>query len=429
MPHREIINKLSNLDLSTYPVDEVHGSLKKLGSFGVILFILKPGKRILRGRINTLSGEFDNISKVSYKPMEYNKTFMRASTPHRTMFYGSIVPELCVNNEPQTARITIINEISEFARDIKSVGEESITFSVWEVQKEIRLISLFHNEGFERPTELSKKIQSEFEIIMQSYPDKLESTLEIAKFLGEQFAKIVPKNEDFRYLISACYSEIVTELGFDGVLYPSVKLAGEGINVAIKPESVSKLKLLHVGECTLYKNKKKLFIGNNTFANINSSGALQYQKLTTDDFVSKNFGRRQVGLRLTVNEEYIDSDCTSFEMAPLNYLYGKEMFFSAGFKHKGTIYQLVGNLGAYSNDGDLHNLINVFVISDSLLIQLERGIKNQMIKLLEQKLNSTGQPFKDLIIISESALIKFVKKRTDFNNDICTQNLLRDLDT
>ena len=73
-------------------------------------------------------------------------------------------------------------------------------------------------------------------------------------------------------------------------------MAGEGINVAIKPESVSKLKLVHVGECTLYKNKKQIFVGNDTVAKINEDGSLQYEKAPDDVFVPREFGRQQVGL-------------------------------------------------------------------------------------------------------------------------------------
>ena len=274
MTYKEIIGRLSSLDLSQYPADEVKELLKQLGSIGVIITDLHPGKTILRGRINDKPHQYDKISKVSFKPSEYNKTYMRASTPNRTMFYGSIVPEILGEKEPATARITIIYELSEFARDNETVGQQLVTFSVWEVEEDISLLSLVHYKNFDRPTELSKKLQSQFDIFMKDHPDKEESTRLITEYLGEQFAKVVSPDKDFDYLISSCYSEIVTDFGFDGVLYPSVKLAGEGINVAIKPESVSKLKLVHVGECTLYKNKDQICLGSDTVGRIEENGSI-----------------------------------------------------------------------------------------------------------------------------------------------------------
>jgi len=297
MNHKEIIEKLNKLDLSTYPEDEIKTLLKQLGEHGVIVTTLHPGKRILRARINKEPGEFDKISKLSYKPQEYNKTYMRASTPGKTMFYGSIVPEILGTSEPGTARITTIYEISDFVRNTETIGEQTITFSVWEVQKDINLISLMHYRKFQRPTELSENLQKEFTEFIKRHPEKELPSIEIAEFLGEQFAKEVKPENDYDYQISAIYSEIVTELGNDGVLYPSVKLAGEGINVAITVESVkTKLKLVHAGECTIYKNGKQVFVGNDTHAIIKEDESLSYELAPKDIFVSKDFGRKQVGI-------------------------------------------------------------------------------------------------------------------------------------
>lgn len=221
---------------------------------------------------------------------------MRASTPNKTMFYGSIVPEILGAEEPSTARITIIYEISEFARDKEATGEQLVTFSVWEVQEDVSLLSLVHHKKFEKPTELSKQLQADFDAFMKEHPDKEESTRLITEFIGEQFAKIVSPENDYDYLISSCYAEIVTDFGFDGVLYPSVKLAGEGINIAIKPESVSKLKLSHVGECTFYKNKDHIFVGNDTIGRIADDGSIIYTRATGPSYVSREIGLERVGL-------------------------------------------------------------------------------------------------------------------------------------
>lgn len=43
MTHKEIIERLSKLDLSRYPAEEVKKLLKQLGSFGVIVSNLFRG--------------------------------------------------------------------------------------------------------------------------------------------------------------------------------------------------------------------------------------------------------------------------------------------------------------------------------------------------------------------------------------------------
>jgi hypothetical protein len=99
-------------------------------------------------------------------------------------------------------------------------------------------------------------------------------------------------------MISAIYSEMVTDFGYDGVLYPSVKLAGEGINIAVRPEIIgSKIKFVHAGECTIYKNKKNVFIGNDTYAKVDKENNLTFEKAPNEVFTSEEFGLKHVGLK------------------------------------------------------------------------------------------------------------------------------------
>ena len=133
--------------------------------------------------------------------------------------------------------------------------------------------------------------------------------------------------------------------------------------------------------------------------------------------------------RIIVNQDYLHKDQKFIlEEAPLNYFYGKEVFFTTGFsKDKSILFQILGNLGAFANDYELDNSINVFVVGNSILESLEKGLKDKILETLETKLNSKGQVFKDLIILTESTLIGFVNKRTSFYSDTATQELLNAL--
>jgi len=133
--------------------------------------------------------------------------------------------------------------------------------------------------------------------------------------------------------------------------------------------------------------------------------------------------------KIIINQDYLLKDQKFIlEEAPLNYFYGKEVFFTSGFsKNKSILFQILGNLGAYANDYELDNSINVFVVSDSILESLGTGSKDNILETLETKLNSKGQPLKDLIIITEPTLIDFVNKRASFYSDRVTQELLNAL--
>jgi hypothetical protein len=134
--------------------------------------------------------------------------------------------------------------------------------------------------------------------------------------------------------------------------------------------------------------------------------------------------------KIILNEDYLIKDRTFLlNSAPLNYLYDKEVFFTDGLNHnKFHLYGILGLLGGHANDYELSSSISVFVLSDSLYDQMKNGIKNKVLVLLESKLNSPGQSFKNLLIITESSLIDFVKKRISYyGGDTVVQNLLNHL--
>jgi hypothetical protein len=294
MEHRNIIQSLQKLDLKNSSIEEVRQKLKQLEKFGIMITTLHPGKRIVRARLSD-GKSFDNISALSYKPQEYNLTFQRGSTPNKTMFYGSIVPEIQGDTEPATARITVLFEISDFVRDIDTIGELDITFCSWEVIEDINLVSIVHHKKFEKPTQLSIYMQKQFEVQVEKNPDFKIVSIEISEFLANEFAKsTITHHTD--YTISATYSEMISD-AYDGILYPSVRLAGEGINIALKPEIVDKkLKFIGASECRVYKNKKEIFVDNLNRAEIYDKTYLKYSPLEVPYFFGEDYSRKKVGL-------------------------------------------------------------------------------------------------------------------------------------
>jgi hypothetical protein len=134
--------------------------------------------------------------------------------------------------------------------------------------------------------------------------------------------------------------------------------------------------------------------------------------------------------KIILNEDYIIKGNTFLlNDAPLNYLYGKEAFFTGGLSHsKYHLYGMVGLLGGHPNDYEFDNSINVFVMSDSLFDQMKNGVKGEILILLENRLNSKGYPSANLLIITESSLIDFVQKRISYyGGDAVVQNLINHL--
>lgn len=257
------INRLKELDLSKYPYGEILTELNNLDSIGQIVVTLKPNKPIFRARMNDGDAHFSSKCELTYRPQHLNLSCQRASTPNMTMFYGSILPDNLQPGEMDITRATPIYETSAFLRDKNLKGIRKVTFSRWNVIHDLKLIAVLQHDKFYDKSNYTKKIMDEFRQFLDQNPDKKDESIEFTTFLSNEFAKTVKEDESYQYLISAAFSELVVKNGFDGVLYPSVKMDGKGFNVALTPfASDTKVILSVVVECTIYKHFDKAVLGN-----------------------------------------------------------------------------------------------------------------------------------------------------------------------
>jgi putative ATP-dependent endonuclease of OLD family len=129
---------------------------------------------------------------------------------------------------------------------------------------------------------------------------------------------------------------------------------------------------------------------------------------------------------IVINEDYLkNGNSLLIEKAPLNYLYGKEIFFTNGFKEDNYIlYQIAGNLGAYANDYDINSPIDIFVLSNSILDKLLLGTKDEIITQIEKKINNKVQILNDLLVVTETGFVNYAKKRTATYDDRATLQLV-----
>ncbi len=255
--------KLSQLDLSTYPLDEAKNLIRQFGKFGCVLETLHKGKVIIRARPNYGDERFKTPSELSYKPQQFNKTFQRASTPNRTMFYGTSIPEVLEKGELDNHRVVGVLESLSWLRDKSTKGIQKITFGKWVVKKDINLLALVHHEAFHKESSLTREIVNYFNEFIEKYPEEKDTTLAI---FAKEFAKDVKREDpDYNYLLSASFAEIAVDMGLDGVFYPSLRVNGQGFNVAIKPETAdNNLDLEAAGECTIYKHYEQSYVDNET---------------------------------------------------------------------------------------------------------------------------------------------------------------------
>lgn len=262
----ETLRKLKELDLSQYPHDEVKATIGEFGKFGLIQMTLHKGKALIRARPNVAGGaSFSTRSELSYTPAQYNTRYQRASTPNQTMFYAGTIPENIPANELNNARIIASLEASHLLRNIGQEGEQVVTFSKWVVTQDIPLIAVcYHKDSIEQSSH-TKELYEAYHNSMKDIDEALKGkSIAITEFLASEFAK-KDVDPDYKYMISAIFSEIVVGKGLAGVYFPSVRADAKGYNVAVSPQFADAcLQLVAAGECTIYKKGDHTIVDNET---------------------------------------------------------------------------------------------------------------------------------------------------------------------
>ena len=100
------------------------------------------------------------------------------------------------------------------------------------------------------------------------FDEEIEKRDELLAFLASEFSNKVEKGNNYDYMISAIFTELVTKNGADGVLYPSVQSDGYGLCVALHPRVMDRLKLVKVLECKLIKNGTNAQLINEKFCEV-----------------------------------------------------------------------------------------------------------------------------------------------------------------
>lgn len=260
----ETLAKIKKLDLSEYPIKEIEDYFSKpgMGKLAIMLTDLNEKKEIERAVNNSKSEpEFTTVSRLSFKPSKFNTTFQRASTPKSTMFYGSVVLQnidrKLSDEEKEHLRIVGFTEVSTLSRSDEILeGRSRITYGKWELKETISLASIIDpSKEYDKPS--AQQLKNNYINYLKKCPiDVANNTKEWLSFLSDEFSKKVAQGNNHEYLISAMFTELfIKHTDFDGVIYPSVQAEGYGLCVAIKPESVSKLKLTKVLQCSIEKTQ------------------------------------------------------------------------------------------------------------------------------------------------------------------------------
>ena len=264
----KVIEQFKQLDLSKYPYAEIKDLFNKVGPIGAVIVTFHKGKSVMRARPNGENERFEKKSDLSFKPQEFNKTYQRASTPNETMFYATSVPDKLEEGELDNMRIIGITETIPMLRDKTKSGFQKVSFGRWVVQEDINLMAIVHHESYYKESNYTRELVNAFKGFIEHYPKEvIDKSLKFQDFLASEFATEDIK-ADSDYMISAIFTENIVGQGLDGILYPSVRTAGKGFNIAITPKATEKLALYVAGECSIYKSKDQVVVGNDAIVEL-----------------------------------------------------------------------------------------------------------------------------------------------------------------
>jgi hypothetical protein len=282
-PMRQSFKKIRSLDWTNYPTEDVNNLIIEFGKIPYMITDYDEGKIIHRACRISDDEIVNNISRLTYRPQESNTTYQRASIPQKTMFYGAVIPQEMDCEDLCFPRVTSAMETCKFLRNTKLDGKQRLLYGKWIVKSKISLITILFTRYRNARNNWIKTLGEYFYKNIESYSyEERKKYKQISNFLSDEFSKYVGDNEDYKYLISSIFANDCTEKNLDGVLYPSVRTMGLGLNVAIKPTTVNdKMELISVLECEVYKRKKNVVINNLRFCEVASgSNTFNLEEIT-----------------------------------------------------------------------------------------------------------------------------------------------------
>lgn len=229
-------------------------TIKKLP---VLLYDMPADMIVFRTRTHETNNFFKTIAEISITPKPFVNDFARCNRPFQAKFY-------CSENRP-----TSYMELVENWAETKKFGEKVyVTIGRWKLKKSLTAIIVTTPDKENRISEFDKYHGSAMETFIENCKAEIrEATTLLYRYLFDKFRKPA-KHDPKTYIITTAYCNLAlthSNSKANGIYYPSVPFAGQGVNFAINADfaTLKNMELTHVIRNELCisenKNKKHLF--------------------------------------------------------------------------------------------------------------------------------------------------------------------------
>lgn len=263
---KEVIEQLNRLNLKNATEEDIVAIMHQAGKAGGIITEYHPayGPKAVPNffvratNYNPKSEPISSTDRLRYPPLEYNTNFQRASTPSRPMFYATRYKSLESQDSISAIRTCLLETIGNYD-ELVSEGKRVVISLRYNIAP-LKLYSIFNWKEFQSRNPEHTEVVEAFKTTIQQLPkDQIENTELILNYLSERFH--IPVGEDASlYKPSAVLTQYLldklTDYDIDGVVFPSTKVLGEEVNVALIPtNSDQKLIVNKVLDCEYKPNK------------------------------------------------------------------------------------------------------------------------------------------------------------------------------
>ncbi len=220
---------LANNHGKALTIDIIKDAYRTARLLPITFYRVQEGTHIFRVRSHR---KFNFPKDISYRTEGVE--IGRANGAGHSVFYGSMsAPSL------DQALLTVCMETSKLMRDQKK-GHQTFTVGVWKVKREFE-VPMLHNP--DPRTWDTQTLQANIGLSNQIAalgPDG-DNVVKLIQIVNREFSKRVRTTEPgTNYLMSAAFADLMYEMKFPGLIYPSVETIGAGRNIALLPATVER---------------------------------------------------------------------------------------------------------------------------------------------------------------------------------------------
>ena len=237
--------QISQLDLSTYPIQDIERIISSIGAIGLEVYPVQKGSTMQRVLPVAADENIGAVSRLSYNPCP--KRYGRANLPKSPMFYGCFdIPNI---NKTANEMIVSFFEGRAFKKD-------AAVFSKWIVKETLHVGCIIHPSIFPGTTnKFLITLKNLYVLLLKENRYRFPHLDKALRQVCEQFSKRFPDDNDYNYLFTALFSQkLIEERHYDGILYPSVQTGGDVcMNIALTKDAADrKITFMKASKSSIY---------------------------------------------------------------------------------------------------------------------------------------------------------------------------------